>query len=62
MSLTLVQIQMMLDTNLHVGHNDSTDYMDSMILCFLNKKEKKSKSDLIGEITAALGPLECNSL
>lgn len=62
MSLTLVQIQMMLDTNLHVGHNDSTDYMDSMILCPLNKKEKKSKSDLIGEVPAALGPLECNSL
>lgn len=40
MSLTLVQIQIILDTDLHVGQDDSTDYMDSMILCPLNKKEK----------------------
>lgn len=59
MSLTLVQIQIILDTDLHVGQDDSTDYMDSMILCPLNKKEKKSKSDMIGEVPAALGPLEC---
>lgn len=59
MSLTLVQIQIILDTDLHVGQDDSTDYMDSMILCSLNKKEKKSKSDMIGEVPAALEPLEC---
>lgn len=50
MSLTLVQIQIILDTDLHVGQDDTTDYMDSMILCPLNKKEKKSKSDMIGEV------------
>lgn len=50
MSLTLVQIQIILDTDLHVGQDDSTDYMDSMILRPLNKKEKKSKSDMIGEV------------
>lgn len=40
MSLTLVQIQIILDTDLHVGQDDATDYMDSMILRPLNKKEK----------------------
>lgn len=50
MSLTLVQIQIILDTDLHVGQDDATDYMDSMILRPLNKKEKKSKSDMIGEV------------
>ena len=53
MSLTLVQIQMILDTDLHVGQDDSTEYMDSMVVCPLNKK-KKSKSDMTGET-----PLEC---
>lgn len=40
MSLTLVQSQMIIDTDLHVGQDDSTDYMDSMVLCPLNKKKK----------------------
>lgn len=53
MSSTLVQIQMILDTDLHVGQDDSTEYMDSMVVCPLNKK-KKSKSDMTGET-----PLEC---
>lgn len=55
MSLTLVQIQIILDTDLHVGQDDATDYMDSMILRPLNKKDKKSKSDMIGEVLAAPG-------
>lgn len=40
MSLTLVQSQMIIDTDLHVGQDDATDYMDSMVLCPLNKKKK----------------------
>lgn len=55
MSSTLVQIQMILDTDLHVGQDDSTGYMDSMVVCPLNKK-KKSKSDMIGEVPAVPGP------
>lgn len=55
MSLTLVQIQIILDTDLHVGQDDSTDYMDSMVLCPLNEKEKESKSDMMGEVPAAPG-------
>lgn len=38
MSLTLVQIQMILDTDLHVGQGDATDYMDSMI--FMSFKQE----------------------
>lgn len=55
MSLTLVQIQIILDTDLHVGQDDPTDYMDSMIFMLFKQEGKKSKSDMIGEVPAAPG-------
>lgn len=48
MSSTLVQVQMILDTDLHVGQDDSTEYTDSVVVCPLNKKIK-SKSDMTGK-------------